>query len=70
MPQHGRALRGLGILQLQADESKDAGGAHRKGLDRQEPQEHHDQHRLQLRVQGAGPPQPIHARPGGAKKAG
>ena len=70
MPQHGRALRGLGILQLQADESQDAGGAHGQGLGRQESPQHHDQHRLQLRVQGAGPSQPVHARPRGEEEAG
>ena len=54
-------MRRIKLLQLQADEGQDVGGDDRPGLEGEDAEEHHHQHRMQLRVQRTSHTQPVHA---------
>ena len=64
--QHRGELRGLRVLQLQANEGKDAGGAHGPRVARAHAAQHHHQHRLQLRLPRARAARPVQPRARGA----
>ena len=66
MPQPGGEVRRLQLLQLQADEGQDAGGAHGPRVARAHAAQHHHQHRLQLRVPRARAARPVQPRARGA----
>ena len=53
---------------MQADEGQDAGGDDRPGVEGEDAEEHHHQHWLLLRLQGAGDTAAVHAGTRGEEK--
>lgn len=62
LPHSWGHLRRLRLLQLQANEGEDVGWTRRPGVESEDPEKHHHQHRLQLRLQGTSLAQQHHQR--------